>query len=137
MGVWVVSWVGGWDVEVLECRSAWLDRMVLGRGRLCNLQYKPHALQFSSSFNPRLHKGVCVAPQFEHSALTGPLAPTLVPFPFIFPPPAVLRLLALRPAPDTPVAVALGPVEDRVECEDVLSVREGRPRVPALGPGLV
>ena len=123
--------------------SPWLARILFGRGRLCfqdherscrvydrtshtSLQYKPHALQFSSSLRPRRQRGVWVAPQFEHSAFTPPGAE--LPFP-------------RRTAGLTLVAVAPGP-DDRVVGEFwVFTVRLGRPlgpfpRVPALGPSL-
>lgn len=70
-----------------------------------------------------------------------PWVPPWAPLVFTFPPPGVFTALAPRPPPDappdTPDAVALGPVEDRVRCEEVLTVKEGRPRVPVLGLGLV
>ena len=43
-----------------------------GSRQLTSLQYKPHALQLSSSLRPRRQSGVCVAPQFAHSLLTPP-----------------------------------------------------------------
>jgi hypothetical protein len=51
----------------------------VSRGELTSLQYSPHAFQFDSSFNLLLQTGVCVAPQFEHSALTPP-GPEEFPF---------------------------------------------------------
>ena len=36
-----------------------------------SLQYKPHALQFSSSLRPQHRRGVCVVLQFEHSLCPG------------------------------------------------------------------
>jgi hypothetical protein len=120
-------------------------RMLLGRGRLCcestmvnyqakrktkkqpseltNLQYSPHALQFNSSFSPRLHKGVCVAPQLVHSALMPPGAELPLP----------LEVLCWRSTAElTVVAVAPGP-EDLVDgAPCVLTVSVGRPTgVPA------
>ena len=78
-----------------------------------SLQYSPHALQFSSSLSPRRQSGVCVAPQFEHSALTPPgaeFSPELGP---------------RRIDGFTLVAVALGP-EERVDTDCVRSVSVGR-----------
>lgn len=45
---------------------------IRSKQRRTNLQYKPQALQLSSSLRPRRQRGVWVAPQFEHSALTPP-----------------------------------------------------------------
>ena len=73
-----------------------------------SLQYSPHALQFSSSLSPRRQSGVCVAPQFEHSALTPPGAELLVVFCWV-----VLT------------GVADGPVE-RVLTDCVRTLRDGR-----------
>ena len=85
---------------------------------LTNLQYNPQALQFNSSFSPRLQSGVCVAPQLVHSALTPPGAELL-------PPP---ELLCWRSTAEFMlVAVAPGP-EDLVEgAPCVLTVSVGRP----------
>jgi hypothetical protein len=80
--------------------------MLFGRGRLCNLQYSPQALQFNSSFNPLLQRGVCVAPQLEHSALTPPGAELLkLLLVSLFPLPlplntAEFKLVAVAPGPD-------------------------------------
>ena len=91
-----------------------------------SLQYKPQAWQFSSSLRPRRRRGVWVAPQFKHSALTPP-GPEL-PFP-------------RRTAGLTLVAAAPGPEERVVGAFWVFTVRLGRllaalARVPALGPSL-
>ena len=72
------------------------------------MQYSPHALQFSSSFSPRRHSGVCVAPQLLHSALT--------------PPGAELGVLFCC---EEFTGVALGPVE-RVLTDCVRTLSDGR-----------
>lgn len=93
--------------------------MDLGRGRLCSLQYKPQALQLSSSLSPRLQRGVCVAPQFEHSALTPPGAELI--------PPALVGVWR-KTAGFKLVAVAPGPPERAMGTVDcVLTVKVGRP----------
>jgi hypothetical protein len=109
---------------------------------LTSLQYT-HALQFNSSFNPLLHNGVCVAPQFEHSALTPPgaefaVVPLPAPFAVLLVPPRDAAALA---------AVAPGPV-DRVLSGWVHTVSAERvtvalplvralPRRPEASPVLV
>jgi hypothetical protein len=80
-----------------------------------SLQYNPHALQFNSSFRPRLHNGVCVAPQLEHSAFTPPGA-------------ELFETLLRKTAGFTLVAVAPGPEERVVRVAWVLTVKWGLPK---------
>lgn len=75
---------------------------------LTSLQYSPQALQLSSSLSPLLQSGVCVAPQFEHSALTPPGAEWLVGT-------CVAGLVAVAPGP-----------EDRVVAPWVRTLSDGR-----------
>lgn len=106
------------------------------REKRTNLQYNPQALQFSSSFKPRLQRGVCVAPQFAHSLLTPPGAefptlpgttlptPPLPPSPALLPAPTALVTLALLSlpveayAPGIVVVVVVGPLRLRSETLD-------------------
>jgi len=73
--------------------------------RLTSLQYRPQALQLSSSLSPRRHSGVWVAPQLLHSALppssaavalcTGRDAPALMAAVRLVPPPEVTAKIGL------------------------------------------
>ena len=78
---------------------------------LASLQYNPHALQFNSPFTPLLQNRVCVAPQFEHSALTPP-GPEEFPFKLRNPATEV-RLVAV--APQANVGLGVTSSEEQTE----------------------